>query len=558
MNALNVGPELVKRFQRLKSDRSSFESWWQDTADFVIPRKGQITSSRNPGTRQDDRIVDDSPGFYLHVLAAGLNTFLTSQVNRWFDLRTRNDALMKIHSVKEWLDDVEDSMYSCFNATNAPLEIYEMYEDLGSFGTSILWIGEGSMRGRSKDLAVFRAIPVSECALAENADGFVDTVFRDITMTARQAIQTWDEGKLSQEIREAGEKEPDKPFQFLHVVMPREEVKGQAYRPKLAKPWASYYIDQKIKSVIDEGGFDEMPFITCRWLKSSGEIYGRSPAMTSLREVRMLNRMRETVIRAGEKVVDPPLNVPDDGVMGRIRINPGAINYIRTATMVAGGAPSPMASTARVDIGIELVKDSDAKIQRAFFVDLFLTLMQEGPQMTATEVMQRMDEKMAVLGPVLGRLQFEFLRPMIDRVFGILYRSGEIMDPPEELAGEEIDVEYVSPLVRAQKSYESRAIERTIGSIGPLAQLDPGILDNFDMDKTAMYMADLYGYPERLKRSEDDIAQMRKDRAEQQHAQQQGQDALAVAQAAGQAAPALKLMQGGMGGQGAKPMAQVA
>ena len=247
----------------------------------------------------------------------------------------------------------------------------------------------------------------------------------------------------------------------------------------------SVYIEYKNGNELSVGGFVEFPFVVPRYLKASHEIYGRSPAMTALPDVKMLNEMSKTTIKAAQKQVDPPLLVPDDGFLLPVRTVPGGLNFYRSGTR---DRIEPLNIGANNPLGLNMEEQRRTAIRNVFYVDQLL--LQQGPQMTATEVIQRNEEKMRLLGPVLGRLQSELLKPMIDRCFAILLRNNQFAQAPDFLSGQDIEIEYVSPLAKAQKSTELSSITRAIEILGSLANVAP-VFDYINFDALVKHVADL-------------------------------------------------------------------
>ena len=253
-------------------------------------------------------------------------------------------------------------------------------------------------------------------------------------------------------------------------------------KDKLNKPFGSCYIDLDGQHLIAEGGFDEFPFMVPRFLKSSNEVYGRSPSMTALPDIKMLNEMSKTTIKAAQKQVDPPLLVPDDGFVLPVRTVPGGLNYYRAGTR---DRIEPLNIGANNPIGLNMEEQKRRAIREAFFIDQLL--LGQGPQMTATEVVQRNEEKMRLLGPVLGRLTSELLRPLINRAFRILLRNEQLPPMPEYLEGVDIEIEYVSPLAKAQRTSDLSGILRALEIAIPLQQQAP-VFDYINSDKLIKYI----------------------------------------------------------------------
>tara|TARA_A100000172_G_scaffold77304_1_gene61507 strand:+ start:20 stop:808 length:789 start_codon:yes stop_codon:yes gene_type:complete len=259
--------------------------------------------------------------------------------------------------------------------------------------------------------------------------------------------------------------------------------------------------------------------------------------MNALPDVKMLNKMSEVTIKAAQKQIDPPLMVPDDGFMLPVRTVPGGLNFYRSGSR---DRIEPLQIGANNPITVNMIQDRQLAIQKTFYVDQLL--LSQGGQMTATEVLQRNEEKMRLLGPVLGRLQSELLQPLIERVFNILMRADVFRPMPEILTNQTIDIEYVSPLAKAQKSGDLNSVMRGIEIFGSMSQFAP-VLDYLDSDGLVKYVQKMLGLPARIIKSDAEVAQLRQERQEQQQQAMEQQQAVEAAQAAGAAAPMLKAVE---------------
>ena len=507
---------LVKRKGKLKAQRGTWETHWQDLSNYVLPNEADFNLSRSRGDKRTT-LVYDSTGIHANeMLAAGLHGMLTNPASNWFSLRIKNNQsnLADNSESKEWLEQTTNAILSEIAAPDVafPSHIHEYYLSLCSIGTACMFVGEPTTR----EGISFRAIHIDEIFIAENADGIIDTVFRVFKMTVRQIVQKWGEKSLSPRIQRMYEKkEFDKEVELFHCVYPRDDVdKGKKAATML--PVASVYIDERDKHVLAEGGFDEMPYMVSRWAKAVGEVFGRSPAMTALPDIKMLQEIMKTTIKAAQKIVDPPLLVPDDGVIGPVRTVPGGLNYYRASS---GARIEPLLTGGNIPISFEMMNDLRDRIRTTFFLDQLQ--FQGAPRMTATEVVERTERTLRLLGPTLGRLQSEFLGPMIERIFGVLSRSGRLPEPPESMSEQELKIEYVSPLARAQRQTETQGIMRTLEFIGPIAGMDPQAAQVIKGADTVRHIAELNGVPPMLLKSNDDLMAEMQAQQQAQAAQQQ-------------------------------------
>jgi len=522
--------DLLKRFGKLVTQRQTWESHWQEVSDYMMPRKADVTKRRSPGDKRSELIFDSSPLHAVELLSASLHGMLTNPATPWFSLKFKNIDMVDEDAANEWLEDATDKMYEAFNRSNFQQEIFELYHDLITFGTASMFIEEDA-----DDIIRFSTRHIGEIYISENNKGRIDTVFRKFKISARAAILQFGEKNVSNALRGTAMKDPYEEVTILHVVYPREN-----YDPKKkdAKnmPFASCYIELDNKHEISQSGFNEFPYVVPRYLKASFEIYGRSPAMTALPDVKMLNEMSKTTIKAAQKQVDPPLLVPDDGFILPVRTVPGGLNFYRSGTR---DRIEPLNIGANNPLGLNMEEQRRNAIRDTFYVNQLM--MQSGPAMTATEVVQRNEEKMRLLGPVLGRLQSELLRPLIDRTFAIILRKKLFKPVPEFLNGKDIQIEYVSPLAKAQRSSELQSIMRAIEIFGSLANVSP-VFDHINIDNLVTHLADIVGVPAKVLNSKSEVNAIRQQKQQQADQQMQMQQLQQVAQAGGQIAPLAKAL----------------
>ena len=520
---------IMARFDRLKTGRQNWETHWQEVADYMQPRKADVTRTRSKGDKRTELIFDSSPIQAVELLAASLHGMLTNPSTPWFSLRYKDEGLDSDDEAKLWLEGVTDTMYTAFNRSNFQQEIFELYHDLITFGTAAMFIEEDQ-----NDLLKFSTRHINEIYITENDKGRIDTVYRKFKITLRAAAQQFG-NNLSEEARNKVEKDPFDEIDILHAVYPRQDFNPNK-KDKQNMEFESVYVEYKNGNELSVGGFVEFPFVVPRYLKASHEIYGRSPAMTALPDVKMLNEMSKTTIKAAQKQVDPPLLVPDDGFLLPVRTVPGGLNFYRSGTR---DRIEPLNIGANNPLGLNMEEQRRTAIRNVFYVDQLL--LQQGPQMTATEVIQRNEEKMRLLGPVLGRLQSELLKPMIDRCFAILLRNNQFAQAPEFLSGQDIEIEYVSPLAKAQKGTELSSITRAIEILGSLANVAP-VFDYINFDALVKHVADLVGVPQKVLKLQSQVNAEREAQAAQAEQQQQMMQMQQAAEAGGKIAPLAKAL----------------
>ena len=519
-----------KRLDKLEADRGTWESHWQEILDYVMPRKAEITFLRSRGEKRTEVLFDSTAITANNLLAASLQGTLTSPSLPWFSLKLRDDDANKVRDIQIWLEDTARRMYAVFNESNFNTEVHEMYLDLCSVGTAAIFVEEAN-EGFLQGGLHFNTLHIAEYFIQENATGKVDTLYRKYKMTARQAIQEFGEENLGPKIKEAAKMKPDTQFNFIHAVEPTADYERAVGKAKTKLPFHSCHVCEEDKMVVRVGGYNEFPYLVPRWSKATGEIFGRSPSYNALPDIKTLNKAVEIGLKAWAKAIDPPLLVTDDGVIGRVRMTPAGITVVRSDTAIK---PLQIGSNWQItDLKENQLRTA---IRQAYYSDQLQ--LQEGPQMTATEVQVRYELMQRLLGPTLGRFQTEFLNPLIERVFGIMMRSDALMPRPEAMSGMNMDIEYVGPLARSQRMEEAIAVERLYQLAMQVVQVDPTVMDVINHEQAIRMRATLLGVPKTVLRGEDEVAEIREQRAaaqqqaqEQAMAQQQAETALSQGKA---------------------------
>ena len=529
----NLARQLKDNLSRLMEKRSNWESHWQEVADYMLPRKAEITKQRAAGDKRNISIFDATPIHALELLAASLHGMLTSSANRWFSLRFKETELNDSDEAKEWLEDATQRMYDVIAKSNFQQEIFECYHDLIAFGTACLMIEEDD-----EDTLNFSARHIKEIYIQENKKGYVDTIYRKFKMPAQAVLDKFGMENVSKEVLNSAKKNPFDELTIIHVVRPRLEFDPKK-KDKKNMPFQSIYYEESTGHIIMIGGFKENPYVIPRYLKASTEIYGRSPGMNALPDVKVLNKMVENSLKAAAKQIDPPLLIPDDGMLAPIRMAPGSINYYRAGSR---DRIEPLNINANTSITLNSENQRREAILKMFHVDQLV--ITENRNMTATEVLQRQEEKMRILGPVLGRLQSELLSPMIIRIFNIMLRNNLFQIAPAILRSQELNIEYVSPIALAQKSSELQSIMRGLELFGSMAQAMP-VMDYIDENGLIKQLINILGLPAKMIKSDAEVQQIREERAQQQQMQMEMQQQLNESQVAKNAAPLAKVVQNG-------------
>jgi hypothetical protein len=497
-----------KRQERMESSSFNFRDLWQECMDYIIPRKGNIIDLRAPGEKRGHELFDSTAIMSNTLLAGALHSMLSNPATRFFELIMVDPQYEDDEEVRRWLQDTGERMFQALNGSNFQTEIHEVYLDLGAIGTACLYVEENE-----KNIVHFSARNMAEIFIEENNLGIIDILHRKFKWKPRQIIQEFGED-VNPFVLDQWRKGCDDDWEIIHVVEPKEDYNESIdYHPY----HSCYYIrDKKIK--LSSKGYKEFPYAVPRWTKTSGEVYGRGPGMDMLPDIKMVNKMMEATLKGAQKMVDPPLMIQDDGVIGRPRLTPGGLTFVRPTSEVP---IRPLIVDSRVDFGYQAVEDVRKRIRSGFYVDQLQ--LNEGPQMTATEVNQRTEEKLRLMGPVLGRQHFEFLRPVIEKVFAIMKRKNMFMPAPDQIKGKDFDIRYSSMIARAQRMSDGQNLMRALSVASPIVNIDPKTVDNVDTDAALKYVFDVYGVPWKLFREQRKVDDMRKarDAAQAKLAQEQ-------------------------------------
>lgn len=483
----DLADDTIRMWERLEGDRGTWKAHWQDVANYTQPMRNDYLGDKAPGQKRMTYVYDSTPIRANEQFASGMHSLLTSPTLPWFALQSSDEGLNQNDNVRLWLDETARRMYDVFNSPerNFASQSQELYLDLGAIGTGVMVVLESWKSG-----VLFSTKHLRECCVAENEEDRVDTVVRRWKWTAKQAIDTWGDA-CGDQIKKAYTEAPNRQFEFLHMVRPRRE-RDLGRRDAKHKPFESVYVCLTDRAELAVSGFDEFPYLVPRLSKIAGEIYGRGLGMIALPDIKMLNEMVRTVLKSAQKIVDPPLMMPDDGFLMPIKTVPGGINYYRAGTR---DRIEPIKTDGQVNLGIELLNSLRNQILETFNVD-WLRLPTDpnnpasaGKGITATYVLQERDEKMRLLSPMLARLQSEFLGPLIDRTFKIMWRQSVMFrfgpgamltPPPPELSGKKLRTEYISPLAIAQRTSQLDGIARLVQMATSLAAVDqtaPQVLD---------------------------------------------------------------------------------
>lgn len=520
--------QLNKQLSQLKAERLSFEPHWRELSDFTRPRSTRFTASEvNRGDRRNSKIIDPAAVMAARTLSSGMMSGITSPARPWFRLATPDRDLMDYGPVKLWLETVEQRMNEVFNRSNLYQSLPLMYEDLGTFAT-------GAMAVVADPQRVIRTVPfpTGSFYIANGADLSVDTAVREFSMTVRQVITEFGMDAVSDTVKSQWNSgQYGQWVNVVHAVYPnldrqtgKLEAKHKAYKS------VYYEANSTDDKLLRESGYDEFPIMAPRWEVNGEDVYGSScPGMVALGSVKALQLLQRRKAQMIDKITNPPLQAPASIKSQRISTIPGGINYLPMADVNNQIKPLFQIPANGTNGLLEDIQDTRQIIDHAYFVDLFRMMQTVNTRSMPVEAVAEMrEEKLLMLGPVLQRLDSELLDKLINRTFSVMAENNLLPVPPDEMQGMQLKVEYISVMAQAQKAIGVSSIERFIGFTSGIGQFSPDALDKINVDETIDAYAASIGVPPSVVATNEQVAQIREQRAQQQAMAQQMQMAQAA------------------------------
>jgi len=549
------GPDIIKRYQRLKEQRYNFDARWEAMAPFISPSRMGIITKWTPGDKQSRNVYDSTTMLAAETMALFIAGHIINPSQQWFGYRMRDEIGMS-DEVREWLEECRDRTLKRLSASLFYAEGPEALIDYAGFGTGFLLVEE-SPQPINRVIEGFRgfyfhAEKTGRFCIEEGADGLVDTVYREFELTARIANEQWGErpGALSESIQASlREGKSDKLFKFVHAIYPR--ARSDQGAGALAAPWASCWVELDAKHLVLESGYNTFPAAVPRYHKTPGEVYGRGRGDIAFPDTYTLNTAKRMGLEDWALKIRPPILVRSDSVIGSLRLVPAGPTSINTHGMPIRDTIMPFETGSRPEVSHLKEEELRRSIREIFYVDAIRQLLQvEKSEMTAFEFAKKIELLFRLLGPVYGRLEWEYLHRIIDVTFDLQFATGAFSPPPPEvfITDGQIDIEFQNPIAKAQRAGDAEALALALNDLAPLGQVFPQIFDRFDPDKAATGIIDIRGVPAKWTRNDREIAALRQARQEQDERENMLAQVEQVAGAAGKAAPALQALQGGAQG----------
>ena len=522
----DIVADTLQEFSQLQTWRNTFAAQWEEVAELILPTSRNTFYYGNfnwPGQKKTDRQVD-STGMLANLrFAAICNSLLTPENMQWHALGADDPYVMKDRASRLWFEQATRILFKYrYDArSNFIGQNQSNYNSLGAFGNMTMFTDEFDFRLGGGPGLRYRAVPLGETYYRENHQGLVNGIIRWFRLTAQQMWEKWgDDGRFPPSAYPALNSRSQTPFNILHRVVPNTDYDPDMLFGPKTKKFASYYVVMEDRLLVEEGGFNEFPYAVGRYDQFPGETYGRGPSMMVLPTLKTLNAEKRVFLKQGHRASDPVLLTTDDGIVDFMMV-PGALNK---GGMSADGHPLVgTLPTGNIQINKEMMDEERALINDANLVTLF-QILTESPQMTATEIIERTNEKGILLAPAMGRQQSEYLGNLIPRELNILARLRILPPMPPRLreAKGAYSIVYTSPLSKAMRAQEAAGFMRTLESVKELVNItgDTSLLDPFEFDTAVPGIADIQAVPESWMSSPQSIAQKRQSRAQAQAEQQ--------------------------------------
>lgn len=522
--------QIMKRFEALESQHDEWKGIWQKCSDYVQPRLGIDNKS-------NIHIFDSTAPLALSRFSAAMEAYLTPRTRKWHSLTTGNAELDDVDEVARWLEAVRDIIFDARYAPSANFanQFVENLQSLGVHGTGVIYVDDDPGIGIK-----YQCIPMSEIFLATDYVGRIDTVFRQYELTTRQALDKFGPNKLPDVIKDEAEKPNmmEKKYEFIHAVFPRKDFD----KTKLGAtnlPIASVHIAKAARQIVLESGYRTMPYAVGRFSVTSGEVYGRSPAMDVMPAIIQVNEMMKTMIRAAEKMVNPPVMVPEYDILRAIDVRPGSIIY--------GGIGQdgrqrvmPMQTGGSLPIGLEMIEASRSVINEAYFINLFQVLIEGPSNQSATEVVARQQEKAQLLAPTIGRIENEQLWTINSREVDILAESGAFPEAPPVLMdagiitedGSRIRPKYETSVSMTLHGSEGQAVIDGLTILASIGAGNPELTNMVDYKKAGRLAWSAVGATKKVLRTDEEIDEITQAQSQQANQESQAKQGMMMAQGA--------------------------
>lgn len=464
--------DILERYGRAKSRKNESDRLRQEAGKYSWPSAQDQWRNANmsEGQLRTQELYDSTALMSAYTMTSNLFSYLMPVGSFWFGFTAQDEKINDDPTMQQWMSNASSLTHKEIWRSNFQREMFLTIRSMVVFGTGVI-----SVKKSGRNL-IFQSHHIGFMSFDDNNDGEIDTVYRQIFYTVRQAAQEFGKDNLNKSaLKHFNAGKMDEKVEYVHVVAPNEDF-DRDKNGSSSKKVKSLYIAVEDKETVKSGGFDELPYLVARFSTVPGEIMGRCPAIELLPEIKMLNRMKRTFIEQSEKAVNPAMVVEDDGVIGQPVTDPGGMVYIRSGAQM----PQPWQTGTNVALNAEIIAAQQQLVKEGFFNNRFQSLDNQ-QNMTAFEVGVRKEDDLSVVSPAVTSLQKETLDPLLGRALNLLIGMGKIEKPAQSF---DFDIAYQGRLALAMAAVQTNAMLATLSLWAPYAQVKPEIFENINFDKS--------------------------------------------------------------------------
>ena len=488
--------ELEKRFNAMEREADTYQASYKSLKTYIYPTRGQFGDSKVERGKMIDHqtLLDDHATDDVKILGSGLSSGTTSKLRPWFRTTLEDKELAKRNDVRQWLDELEKRMYSIIDKSNSYGTFQSIYEELGTFGTGCFIVLEDF-----EDTIRCRGFTAGEYFLSTDKKGRVNAFARKFYMTVGQMVDQFGIENVSPSVKSQYEQNQIEQYVQVQHMIEVNDKRIPGFVDARNMKYRSVYWERgnKTEQFLAIRGYNIFPVVAPRWETITTDfVYGYGPGWYALGDVKQLQKTALDKLVHQEKFHNPP--VQEDASVESSSYIPGGVSK------TSGQVPNAGVRAAyQVDLKLESFIEAESKlynrIDKKFFTNLFLMLVNiDKKNMTATEIAERQQEKIMMMGPILHLLDEEMHAPYIEILYSIMLENGLVPDPPEDIGGQEIRIQYISILAQAQRAIGITPIERVIGlaaNIHAGFPDAPNPSDNLDLDEVIREAAEMEGCP---------------------------------------------------------------
>lgn len=512
---------MKERADRLFSRKSAWDSRNQDIADHFYVERADFTVKRDIGDEYADHLVTGYPSLTRRNLGDSLGAMLRPKAKPWFKIRADREE-DEDHESKEWLEWATGlqrrAMYDKQSMFTRAAK--EGDHDFATFGGAAISVE----LNRRDNVLLYRCWHLRDMAWAEDSFGQINIIARNWKPTVRELCSYFGESKLHQSVLNVKDNEPDREINVRHIICRSDEWGAKDKRSRW--PWVSMFIDCENNHLIEDTGSWTRKYVIPRWATVSGSAYPYSPAaLIALPDARLIQAMTLTMLDAGERAANPPMIGVAEAIRGDVQMFPGGFTSVDAEyDERLGEVLRPMTlDKSGLPFGLEMLDRQSELLREAFYLNTLSMPPADGPEMTAYEVGQRVQEYIRNALPLFEPMEDEYNGELCDITFETLLREGAFGSPdsiPDGLQGADVKFDFESPLHDMIEREKGQQFLEAKAMIAQAAEMDPSAPFIMDFGETLRDVLGGIGSPTKWLRSPEEVKRAQEETAQAQQAQQ--------------------------------------